>query len=342
MYNHPIPTSIVGSYPQPAWLVDREKLLSRLPPRVRDREVWRVAPELLQDAQDDATLIAIRDQERAGLDIVTDGEVRRESYSNKLATALGGVDVDNPGTTVDRIGKTIPVPRITGPIRRDGPIMKRDAAFLSANTDRLTKITLPGPFTMAQQAQDDHYGDEEALALAYAEVLREEVRDIFEAGVDIVQLDEPYMQARPEKARQYAIKAINRVLEDAPGRTAVHMCFGYAYVVHEKPNGYSFLRELDDCAADEISIEVAQPKLDLSVIDGMTKTFLIGVLDMGDPKAEDAETVAERLRRALEHLPADRVIAAPDCGMKYLDREVAFGKLQALAKGAEMVRREAA
>lgn len=337
------PTTLVGSYPQPEWLVDRENLGRRLPPRVRAREVWRVAPEHLEEAQDAATLVAIRDQERAGIDIVTDGEIRRESYSNRFATALGGVDVDRPGTALDRTGHPNPVPRICGKIRRERPIEVRDAEFLVANTTRRTKITLPGPFTMMQQAQNDHYASAEAAAMDYAEAVNAEIRDLFATGIDMVQLDEPYLQARPEEARKYAVKAINRALEGVKGMTIVHLCFGYAAIVHERPSGYSFLPELEAVRADAISIEAAQPGLDLSILRGLPgKKILLGVVSLGDPAVESAETIADRIRRGLDVLGPERLLVAPDCGMKYLPRETAFGKLRALVDGARAVRAQIA
>jgi 5-methyltetrahydropteroyltriglutamate--homocysteine methyltransferase len=336
-----VPTSLVGSYPQPNWLIDRTLLLKQMPPRVRAKELWRVDPEWLEQAQDDATLIAIRDQERAGLDIITDGEIRRESYSNRFATALEGVDIDNPGSTINRSGKTIPVPRITGKIRRKHPVEVRDLKFLRANTERMIKMTVPGPFTMAQQAQDDFYKDEEALAMAYAAAVNEEIKDLFAAGADIVQIDEPWMQARPEKARQYGLKALNRALEGVSGTTAVHICFGYAQMVKEKPTGYSFLAEFEDSVADQVSIETAQPSLDCAVLEKLpSKSIMLGVIDLSDPNIETPETVAARIRRALPYVSAERLIVAPDCGLKYLSREVAFGKMKAMAEGAAIVRHE--
>ena len=335
-----LPTTLVGSYPQPDWLIDRQRLGAVAPPRVRFREFWRVAPEFLEAAQDDATLLAIRDQERAGIDIVTDGEMRRESYSNRFATALDGVDIDNPGEARTRSGKLQLVPRVVGPIRWRHAIERRDVAFLRANTGRRIKITLPGPFTMAQQAKDEHYKDEAALAMAYAEAVNAEAKDLKAAGADVIQLDEPYLQAQPEKARHYAIAAINRALEGVPGPTVVHLCFGYAYIVRGKPSGYSFLPELSETRADQISIEAAQPKLDLGVLrDLAPKTVMLGVLDLGDSEVESAETVAARIRRALDDAPPERIVPAPDCGMKYLPRATAFGKLKALAEGAALVRR---
>lgn len=336
-----LPTSLVGSYPQPDWLIDRSKLLKQMPPRVRASELWRVDPEWLEQAQDDATLLAIRDQERAGLDIVTDGEIRRESYSNRFATALDGVDIDNPGTTINRRGEPIPVPRIVGKIRRRHPVEVRDLKFLRANTDRLVKMTVPGPFTMAQQAQDDFYKDEEALALDYAAAVNEEIRDLFTAGADIVQIDEPWMQARPEKARQYGIKVLDRALEGVSGTTAVHICFGYAQMVREKPKGYSFLAEFAQSKVDQVSVETAQPSLDCSVLANLpNKDIVLGVIDLANKNVETPETVAARIRSALPHIAAERIVVAPDCGMKYLPREVALGKLRAMAEGAAIVRRE--
>jgi 5-methyltetrahydropteroyltriglutamate--homocysteine methyltransferase len=330
---------VVGSYVQPDWLVDRANLKSRLPPRVRAKEVWRIPEEHLEEAQDAATLVAIRDMERAGIDVVTDGEIRRESYSNRFATALDGVDVERSGTAIDRTGHPNPVPRIVGKIRRTRPIELRDAEFLVQNTDRKTKITLPGPFTMIQQAQNDHYASAEAAAMDYAEAVNAEIRDLFAAGVDMVQLDEPYMQARPLEAKKYAIKAINHALEGVTGTTIVHLCFGYAHIVHERPSGYSFLPELAAARADVISIEAAQPSLDLSILRELAnKSIMLGVISLGDTALETPEVVADRIRRALEVLPPDRLWIAPDCGMKYLTRDVAFGKLRAMVQGARRVR----
>ena len=336
-----LPTTVVGSYVQPEWLVDRDNLKGRLPPRVRAREMWRVSEEHLNDAQNDATILAIRDMERAGIDIVTDGEVRRESYSNRVATALGGIDIDKPGTAIDRTGHPNPVPRIAGPIHRKKPIEVDDVLFLKANTDRRVKITLPGPFTMTQQAQNDHYETDEAAAMDYAAAVNEEIKDLFDAGADVVQLDEPYMQARPEIAKEYAVKAINRALEGVNGETAVHLCFGYAHVVHERPEGYSFLPELNDCSADQISIETAQSELNLNVLKTLpTKKIILGVIDLSTENIETAETVAHRIRKAFDHVGPEKIIIAPDCGMKYMRREVAFGKLKAMCDGAEIVRGE--
>jgi len=333
---------VVGSYPQPEWLVDRQMLGSRLPPRTRALEIWRVAPEFLEQAQDDATIVAIRDMERAGIDIITDGEIRRESYSNRFATALDGMDLDHPGTALDRTGHPNPVPRVVGPIRRTRPVERRDVEFLRAHTDRTIKATLPGPFTMSQQAQDDYYHDEGELAMALAGAVNEEVRDLFAAGANIVQLDEPYLQARSEKAKRFAIKAINRALEGITGTTALHTCFGYAHIVHNRPNGYPFLEELADTNAQQISIESAQQNVDLGVLKSLqSKQLIVGVIDLSDGSpVEDVETFIGRIRNALRFVDAERLILAPDCGMKYLPREKAFGKLNALARAAEAVRAE--
>jgi 5-methyltetrahydropteroyltriglutamate--homocysteine methyltransferase len=336
-----IPTTVVGSYPQPEWLVDRELLGSKLVPRVRARDIWRVPEPLLEGAQDDATLLAIRDMERAGIDIITDGEMRRESYSNRFATALEGIDNDNPGEVIGRTGKPTIVPRVVGPIRRREAVEVRDIAFLKKNTSRAAKITLPGPYTMAQQAKNEFYADDEEMAMAFAAVVNEELKDLKRAGADVIQLDEPWLQGRPEGARRYGVRAINRALEGVEGPTVVHVCFGYAAMVHEKPSGYSVLPQLADCAADQISIEAAQPKLDLGMLRDLSgKTIMLGVLNLGDKAVETPEVVAERIRAGLKQVSADKLIAAPDCGMKYLPREVAFGKLRSLAEGAAIVRRE--
>jgi len=336
------PTSLVGSYPQPDWLIDRERLRHRFPPRVRATELWRVDPAHLAEAQRDATLLAIAAQERAGLDILTDGEMCRESYSNRFATALDGVDIDNPGTALDRSGHPNPVPRVTGTIKRRHPVEVDDLAFLRASTGKTVKITLPGPFTMAQQAQNDHYGSAEDLALGYAEAVNEEVKDLFAAGADIVQLDEPYLQARPEEARKYGVKALNRALDGVTGTTAVHLCFGYAAIIHDRPSGYSFLPELAAANCDQISIETAQSGLDCSVLSALDgKTVILGVLNLGDNTVETADEVAGRVRRALPYVPAERLVLAPDCGMKYLPRDVAFGKLAAMTAAAATLRAEA-
>jgi 5-methyltetrahydropteroyltriglutamate--homocysteine methyltransferase len=335
-------TSLVGSYPQPDWLIDRARLRDRFPPRVRAKELWRVAPEYLAQAQDDATELAIRAQERAGLDIITDGEIRRESYSNRFATALDGVDIDNPGEALDRSGHPNPVPRVTGPIRRRHPVEVDDVTFLKGNTSRTIKITVPGPFTMAQQAQDDHYGSREDLAYGYAEAVNEEVADLFAAGADIVQLDEPYLQARPDEARRYGVRVINRALAGITGTTAVHLCFGYAAIIHDRPSGYSFLPELAECACDQVSIETAQSGLDCSVLSSLDgKTVILGVLNLGDDTVENPAQIVERVRRALPYVPPERLVLAPDCGMKYLPRESAFGKLVALRMAAALLRADA-
>ena len=331
-------TTVVGSYPQPDWLIDRERLGSRLPPRVRARELWRVTEEHLEEAQDDATRVAVSDMERAGVDIVTDGEMRRESYSNRFATALEGVDLDTPGVALDRTGHPNPVPRVVGPIRRTRPVEVRDVEFLRSITDRRIKITVPGPFTMTQQAQNDHYDDPRMLALGYAEAVNEELRDLKAAGADVVQIDEPYLQARPEPAREYALEAINRALDGVDGDTVLHTCFGYAHIVHDRLPGYPFLRELQGCAATHLSLEAAQPDLDPELLrDVPDKVIVLGVLDLGDPKAETPEVVAGRIRRALTVLPPERLVVAPDCGMKYLPRELAFAKLRAMVEGARVV-----
>jgi 5-methyltetrahydropteroyltriglutamate--homocysteine methyltransferase len=336
-----LPTSLVGSYAQPDWLIDRKNLAGRFPPRVRASELWRVAPEWLEQAQDDATLLAIRAQERAGLDIVTDGEMRRESYSNRFATALEGVDIDNPGTALDRSGHPNPVPRIVGKVRRKHPVEVRDVQFLRANTSRPIKMTVPGPFTMSQQAQNDFYKDEAEMALDYAQAVNEEINDLFAAGADIVQVDEPYMQARPEKARAYGLKALTRALTGVNGLTAVHICFGYAAIIHQRPSGYSFLAELEGSPANFVSIETAQSKLDCSVLEKLpSKKIILGVLDLSDMTIETPEIVAARIRRALPHVPAERLVIAPDCGLKYLPSDVAFGKMKAMVDGAAIVRRE--
>jgi 5-methyltetrahydropteroyltriglutamate--homocysteine methyltransferase len=336
------PTTLVGSYPQPEWLIDRKKLAGRFPPRTRAKELWRVPEEYLEEALDDATLIAIRAQEQAGIDIITDGEIRRESYSNRFATALEGVDLDNPGTALDRSGHPNPVPRVTGPIRRKHAVLVKDLEFLLANTTRRVKITVPGPFTMAQQAQIDHYGgSREKASLDYAKAVNAEIRDLFAAGADVVQIDEPYMQARPEEAREFGLAALNAALEGITGRTAVHICFGYAAVIHARPSGYSFLTELAGCSCKQVSLETAQSNLDCSVLAGLPdKQILLGVIDLSDPAIETPETVAARIRRALPYVPAQNIIVAQDCGMKYLPRDVANAKLHAMVEGARIVREE--
>jgi 5-methyltetrahydropteroyltriglutamate--homocysteine methyltransferase len=332
-----IPTSLVGSYVQPDWLIDRERLRDRFPPRVRARELWRVDPAYLEQAQDDATRLAIADQERAGLDIITDGEMRRESYSNRFATALEGVDIDNPGTALDRSGHPNPVPRVVGPVARRHPVQVRDLQFLKAHTSRKTKITVPGPFTMSQQAQDDFDGAADKVVRAYAEAVRGEILDLFAAGADVVQVDEPYMQARPEAAREYGLDVLKHATDGLPGTSAVHICFGYAAIIHDRPSGYSFLPELAATDADQISIETGQSGLALDVLDSLAgKTIILGVLDLSTNEVETPETVAERIRRAFPHAPPERLIAAPDCGMKYLSRAAAYGKLESLVEGARL------
>jgi 5-methyltetrahydropteroyltriglutamate--homocysteine methyltransferase len=336
-----LPTTVVGSYPQPDWLVDRENLRNRLPPRVRAREIWRVEEPFLEEAQDDATLLAIRDMERAGIDIVSDGEIRRESYSNRFATNLDGVDVDNPGTAIDRTGHPNPVPRITGPIRRSRPVEVRDVQFLRTNTDHPIKITVAGPFTMAQQAQNDYYPNDREAALGYADAVNQEIRELFAAGADVVQIDEPYMAARPEKAREYGVEVVNRALQGVQGTTALHMCFGYAAIVHQRGHEYAFLTELAESAVQQISIEAAQPNLDLSVLERLPgKTIILGVLNLGDMTVETPDIVADRIRAALRFVPPERLIIAPDCGMKYLPRDVALAKLRAMVEGTKRVRAE--
>jgi 5-methyltetrahydropteroyltriglutamate--homocysteine methyltransferase len=331
-------TTVVGSYPQPDWLIDRNRLGERLPPRVRARELWRVPEPWLEEAQDDATRLAVQDMERAGVDVITDGEMRRESYSNRFATALDGVDLDNPGVALDRTGHENPVPRVVGPITRTRPVEVRDVSFLRSITSRRIKITVPGPFTMTQQAQNDHYADERSLALAYADAVNEELHDLKAAGADVVQIDEPYLQARPDRAREYAVEAIDRALAGIEGETVLHTCFGYAHIVKDRLSGYPFLRELRDCAATHVSLEAAQPNLDPSVLRELAgKTIVLGVLDLGSSDVETPEVVAERIRRALEVVPPDELVVAPDCGMKYLPRERAFRKLEAMVAGARLV-----
>jgi len=333
------PTTIVGSFPQPDWLIDREKLAGRFPPRVRARELWRVPPQYLEEAQNDATLIAIRAQEDAGLDIVSDGEIRRESYSNRFATALDGVDLDNPGSALDRSGHPNPVPRIVGKIRRRHAVEVDDLKFLRANTDRMVKITVPGPFTMLQQAQNDFYATEEEAALDYADAVNAEIKDLFAAGADVVQIDEPYMQARPEKARRYGLAALNRALDGVTGTTAVHICFGYAAIIHERPSGYSFLPELAQCRCRQVSFETAQSKLDCSAIAPIAdKKLMVGCIDLSDPAVESVQTIVARIERALPYVKPENVILAPDCGMKYLSRASAIGKLKAMVGAAQVLR----
>ena len=335
------PTSLVGSYPQPEWLIDRDRLAGRFPPRVRATELWRVDEEFLEAAQNDATELAIADQLAVGLDLITDGEIRRESYSNRFATMLDGIDIDNPGIALDRSGHPNPVPRIAGEIRRVAPILLGDLEFLRAHTDRPVKITIPGPFTMAQQAQNDFYPDERHAALAYANVVNAEIRDLFAAGADVVQIDEPYLQARPEKAREFGLEALNAALAGVNGETAVHLCFGYAAIIHERPSGYSYLPELAGSDVGQISIETAQSSLDCSVLSALPgKTIILGVIDLSTNEVEAATTVADRIRRALPYVPAEQLVIAPDCGMKYLTRDVAYAKLAAMVEGARIVRSE--
>ena len=338
------PTTLVGSMPQPDWLIDRQKLAGRFPPRVRARELWRVPPEYLQEAQDDATILAIRAQEEAGLDIVTDGEIRRESYSNLFANALEGVDLDNPGTALDRSGHAVPVPRVVGAIRRRHAVGVRDLEFLRRHTSKPVKVTVPGPFTMAQQAQIDHYGGSRRLAAAdYAVALNAEIRDLFSAGADVVQIDEPYMQARPDEAREFGLEALNRALDGVKGTTAVHICFGYAALIHARSTAYSFLPELAGCHCQQVSLETAQPNLDCSILKTLNgKKIMLGTLDLGDTGIETPETVAARIRRALPFVRAEQLIVAPDCGLKYLSRDVAYGKLKAMVAGAAILRAEMA
>ena len=336
-------TTVVGSYPQPDWLIDRERLGDRLPPRVRAGELWRVPEALLEEAQDDATRLAVRDMEQAGVDVVTDGEMRRESYSNHFATALDGIDLDTPGVALDRTGHENPVPRVVGPVRRTRPVETRHVEFLRAITDRRIKMTVPGPFTMTQQAQNDHYASGRDLAFAYAEAVNEELRDLKAAGADVVQIDEPYLQARPDPAREYAIEAIDRALVGVAGDTVLHTCFGYAHIVHDRPSGYPFLAELNDCAATHISLEAAQPGLDPEVLRALPdKVVVLGVLDLGAEEVETPEVVAERIRRALGVVEPERIVAAPDCGMKYLPRPRAVEKLRAMVEGARIVSEELA
>ena len=339
--SHPLLTTLVGSYPQPEWLIDRDALAGRLPPRVRADELWRVDERFLGEAQDDATIVAVRDMERAGIDIVTDGELRRESYSNRFATALEGVDLDNPGKALDRTGHENPVPRVVGPIRRRGPVQVGDVEFVRRLTDRPVRVTVPGPFTMSQQAQNDYYSDDASMALDYAAAVNEELADLVAAGAAVVQIDEPYLQARPEPAAEYALAAIERAFEGIEAEKALHTCFGYAAIVKNRLSGYPFLAELDGCAADQISIEAAQPRLDPALLELLpNKKVVLGVVDLGDQEVESVETIAARIRAALGHIEPERLLVAPDCGMKYLPREVARGKLAALVGGAQIVRSE--
>jgi 5-methyltetrahydropteroyltriglutamate--homocysteine methyltransferase len=336
-----LPTTVVGSYPQPEWLVDRQLLMGNTPPRVRMRELWRVAPAFLETAQDDATIVAIRDQERAGIDIVSDGEMRRESYFNRFATALDGLDLDTPGTVVSRTGKSVFVPRVVGRVKRLRPVTVRDVQFLRAHTARRIKVTVPGPFTMTQLAQNDHYDSEAELALDYAAAVNAELRDLFAAGADVVQIDEPYMQAHPEPAREYGVAALQRALDGVSGTTAVHICFGYGSMVQGKPAQYAFLPELAATSVEQVSVETAQPSLDCSVLQHLSdKTIILGVLDLSTHLIESPQLIADRIRRALPYLNPARVIVAPDCGMKYLPRDIAFAKLCAMTAAARLVRSE--
>jgi 5-methyltetrahydropteroyltriglutamate--homocysteine methyltransferase len=340
---HLLPTTVVGSYPQPDWLVNRAALEKHGVPRTHAHEIWRIPQPLLEQAQDDGTILAIRDMERAGIDIITDGEIRRESYSNRFALALEGIDAEHPGEVRSQSGRITPVPRVVGKIRRRYPVELRDVQFLLRQTDRATKITLPGPFTLSQQAKNEFYRDEEEMALDYAAAVNEELHDLKASGVDVVQLDEPWVRTAPDKAERYGVRAINRALEGIPGPTVVHLCFGYAHVVHNKPGGYAFLPQLADTTAQQLSIEAAEPQIDLGILAELSgKQILLGVLDLGSAEVETAEEVAARIRRGLLHVDAERLIPAPDCGMKYLPRERAFGKLRALAAGAAIVRRELA
>jgi len=336
-------TTVVGSYPQPEWLIDREALTQAGVPRIRHSELWRIPEAQLESAQDDATLLAIREMERAGVELISDGEIRRESYSNRFATALDGVDIDNPGQITGRTGRPTVVPRVTGPIKRNRPVQVRDVQFLRANTANQIKVTVPGPFTMSQQVQNDYYPDRMSLAMDYAAAVNQEVRALFQAGADVVQLDEPWLQAHADDARDFGIQAINKALDGVDGTTGLHLCFGYAAMVDNKPSEYAFLAELEDSVVDLISIESAQPNLDLSVLDKLpSKTIVLGVLDLGDPAVESPEAVAARVREALKHLPPERLMLAPDCGMKYLPRDTAFRKLQAMTEGVELVKKSLA
>jgi 5-methyltetrahydropteroyltriglutamate--homocysteine methyltransferase len=343
MTRKPLRTTVVGSYPQPEWLIDRTALASASVPRVRVSGLWRIPAEHLEEAQDDATLVAVRDLERAGVDIITDGEIRRESYSNRFATALDGVDIDRPGQIIGSSGRSTPVPRVVGPIRRTRPVQVTDVQFLRAHTDRLIKATVPGPFTMAQQAQNDYYPDRERLAMDYAACVNEEVKALFAAGADVVQLDEPWLRTNPEEARAYAVTAINKALAGVDGTTALHLCFGYAAMVQGKPSRYAFLTELEGSAVQQISIEAAQPNLDLAVLkEFSSKTIILGVLNLNDMRIESPESVAARLREALRYVPPERLMVAPDCGMKYLPRAIAYQKLRAMTLGAAIVRESTA
>ncbi|HXO03172.1 MAG TPA: 5-methyltetrahydropteroyltriglutamate--homocysteine methyltransferase [Stellaceae bacterium] len=340
---HLIPTTVVGSYPQPDWLIDRAALEKHGVPRVHAHEIWRVPPDRLKEAQDDATVLAIGEMERIGIDIVSDGEMRRESYSNYFSLALEGIDSEHLGAVIGANRRSTPVARVVGKIRRKGPVEIADAAFLVRHATRATKITLPGPFTMSQQVQNEFYKDEAELAMDYADAVNAELRELKATGVDVVQLDEPWVRAAPDKAAQYGVAAINRALAGITGPTIVHICLGYGHLVHNKPSGYAFLPQLADSLASQVSLEAAQPRLDLGVLQELSqKTILLGVLDLGSPEIETAQEVAVRLRRGLEHVAAERLVAAPDCGMKYLPRKHAAGKLRAMVEGAAIVRRELA
>ena len=338
-----LPTTVIGSYPQPQWLVDHELLKAKVVPRVRAQDIWRVSEPFLEEAHNDATLLAIRDQELAGIDCITDGEMRRESYSNRFATSLEGIDTTDP--FIRKVeGHEIPMPRIVGPVRRTGPVEVEDLLYLKKNTNRLTKITLPGPFTLSKQASDDYYGDPEAAAMAYADAVNAEARDLDAAGADVIQLDEPWLRQDPDGANQYGVKAINRALEGITATTAIHLCFGYGFIVSaDKPKAYTFLGQLAACDVDQISVEAAQPHLDLGVFSDLSaKKIVLGIVDLSTNEIESPEELATRLRRALPHIAPERLIAAPDCGMKYLTRAAAFGKLQAMVEAANIVRREVA
>lgn len=335
------PCTLVGSYPQPDWLIDRKALAGRFPPRTRARELWRVAEPYLEAALKDATRLAVSDQVTAGIDIVTDGEIRRESYSNFFVTSLEGVDFEHPGEALDRSGEPVKVPRVVGPIRRARPVCVDDVRFLRSLTDKPIKYTVPGPFTMSQQAKNEHYATDGECALAYAAALNEEIKDLFAAGADVIQLDEPYMQARAAKAEQYGIEALNRAVAGVEGKTAVHICFGYAALIHARPSAYSFLPQLARANVDQISIETAQSNLDCSILRELPgKEILLGVIDLSTPAVETVELVKQRVRRALPHIEASRVVLAPDCGMKYLARDVAYGKLRAMSQAARELRDE--
>ncbi|MEO5901193.1 MAG: 5-methyltetrahydropteroyltriglutamate--homocysteine methyltransferase [Ilumatobacteraceae bacterium] len=336
-----IPTTVIGSYPQPSWLIDHDRLVAKGVPRTRAADVWRIAPTELDEALDAATLLAIYDQTRAGIDIITDGEIRRESYFNHFANALDGVDRDHLGEGFNRVGGRSTVPLVNGPIRRGAPVELAAAEFLLAATDHATKVTVPGPFTLSQLAQNEHYPDQRSLALAYADAINEELSDLVAAGIDVVQIDEPYLQANAEAARRFAVEAIDRALAGIGATTVLHTCYGYAVYVADKTGGYPFLAELAECAADQLAIEFAQPRLDPTVLTPLAgKTIVLGVLDLSTQDIEPPSVIADRLRSALDVVAPERLVAAPDCGMKFLPRSVAFGKLQALAEAAAMVRAE--